>query len=92
MTTEQPKTTFADNTGKEYSLKMNLGLLRDSENWLGIDLVKDNEKVLESLYGDFSLLIIIAVELTRGQREGLSDDDFVKCLEGEVLDEVLRPF
>ena len=88
---------FTDNKGGKWSLKMSW---RDAQTLkehpdINLDIgriIESNQNIFEILYGEPVKLVAIAVELTRRDRPGMSDDEFLELLEGDVLDDVSRAF
>jgi len=95
--TEDLKTWFKDEKGRQWSLKITVGksmLLRDE---MGLDvnqLVDPKSGLLHELIVDSWKLLDILLLLTRDERKGLnvSDLDFADALGGETLDEATEAF
>jgi hypothetical protein len=82
---------FADCTGREWTLRLTVGLLDDVRDQLGIDLWKvttDAAAAVEPLYTDVRKLVGLLWLLVEREaaKAGVSPEEFGRALDAEALD------
>jgi hypothetical protein len=95
--TEQLKTWFKDEQGRQWNLKLTIGKamqLRDEMNLDVNQLIDPNSGLLHELMVDSWKLLDILLLITRDERKqiSVSDEDFANALGGETLDEATEAF
>ena len=95
--TEELKTWFRDEKGRQWNLKITVGkamLLRDEMNLDINQLIDPKSGLLHELIVDSWKLLDILLLLTRDERkeQNISESDFANALGGETLDEATEAF
>ena len=87
--------TFIDNSGKSWSITINVAIIKRVKGLLGINLLDAaSGDLLEKLSEDPILLCdcLYAICKEQADRENVTDEDFGRCLGGDSLDGATTAF